>query len=172
MGAVVARQRGPHPAGLPGYVAIPHRDQLGHRLHYADSGSLGPSWSPLDSGLLPERADLPYAVPGNLALNPALSVGRLRERVELVEGLQGGTAANGYLCDGINLLARGTAGRAFDLNREPVALRRRYGDHGMGQEALLARRLAESGVPFTLVNFARSTRSRARTGTPTRRIST
>ena len=42
---------------------------------------------------------------------------------------------------------------AFDLNREPVA-RRRYGDHGMGQEADLARRLAESGVPFTLVNFA------------------
>src|SRR5262249_41740982 len=42
----------------------------------------------------------------------------------------------------------------FDLNREPAALRRRYGDHGMGQEAALARRLAEAGVPFTLVNFA------------------
>jgi hypothetical protein len=154
MGALVARHRGPHPAGLPGYVAIPHRDQLGHRLHYADAGSLGPTFAPLDSGLLPERSDLPYTVPGDLALNSTLTVGRMRERVELMEGLQGGPAAGGFLRDGIHLLARGAAARAFDLGREPVALRRRYGDHGMGQEAILARRLAESGVPFTLVNFA------------------
>jgi hypothetical protein len=152
MGSVVARQRGR--GELPGYVAIPHRDQLGHRLHYADAGALGPSWSPLDSGLLPERADLPFAVPGDLALNPALTVDRLHERVEILEGLQGRAAAGGLLREGVGLLARGAAARAFDLNREPAALRRRYGDHGMAQEAILARRLAEAGVPFTLVNFA------------------
>jgi Protein of unknown function (DUF1501) len=154
MGAVVAKARGPCQADLPGYVAIPHRDQLGRRLHYADSGSLGPSFAPLDSGLLPERADAPYMIPGNLDFNPALTVGRLRERVALLECFEGGAKASPFLQSGINLLARGAVARAFDLNREPVALRRRYGDHGMGQEAVLARRLAESGVPFTLVNFA------------------
>ncbi len=55
---------------------------------------------------------------------------------------------------GIDLLAQGAVARAFDVNREPVDLRRRYGDHGMGQETVLARRLAESGVPFTLVNYS------------------
>jgi uncharacterized protein (DUF1501 family) len=154
MGAVVAKFRGPNPAGLPGYVAIPHRDQLGRRLHYGDSGYLGPAYSPIDSGLLPDRADAPYAVPANLRLNPALTVDRLRERVELLEGFEGRGPATAVLHEGTDLLARDAVASAFDLGREPLDLRRRYGDHGMGQEAVLARRLAESGVPFTLVNFA------------------
>jgi hypothetical protein len=154
MGAVVAKLRGPGQADLPGYVAIPHRDQLGRRLHYAGPGSLGPAYAPIDSGLLPGRADAPYTIPGNLGLIPALTIGRLRERVRLLEDLDGRAAASPLLHRGTELLARGAVARAFDLNREPVDLRRRYGDHGMGQEAILARRLAESGVPFTLVNFA------------------
>ena len=154
MGAVVAKFRGADRADLPGYVTIPHRDQLGRRLHYGDSGHLGPSFSPIESGMLPDRADAPYAIPANLRLNPALSVQRLRERVDLLESFEGRDKANVFLRDGVDLLARGAVASAFDLCREPVELRRRYGDHGMGQEAVLARRLAESGVPFTLVNFA------------------
>ena len=38
MGAVVAKMRGLCQGDLPGYVTIPHRDQLGRRLHYGDSG--------------------------------------------------------------------------------------------------------------------------------------
>jgi uncharacterized protein (DUF1501 family) len=37
---------------------------------------------------------------------------------------------------------------AFDLSREPAALRERYGRNSQGQSALLARRLVEAGVPF------------------------
>jgi uncharacterized protein (DUF1501 family) len=154
MGAVVAWQRGPHTAGLPGYVAIPHGDQLGRRLHYGGPGHLGTSFAPIHSGLLPPRADLPYTVPGNFALHPALTVDRLRERLTLLEDLQGRGQSSAFLSSGVNLLARGAVARAFDLSHEPLALRRRYGDHGMGQEAILARRLAEAGVPFSLVNFA------------------
>src|SRR5206468_4157615 len=139
----------PHQAHLPGYVTIPHRDQLGRRLHYGDAGYLGPNFSPLDSGLLPERADLPYTIPGSLGLHPAVTVGRIRERVGLLVGLERREPASTFLHNGINLLARGAVANAFDLNREPLALRCRYGDHGMGQEAVLARRLAEAGVPFT-----------------------
>jgi uncharacterized protein (DUF1501 family) len=153
MGAIVARERGPHSAGLPGYVAIPHSDQLGHRLHYGGPGYLGPSFAAINSGMLPTRADAPYAVPGDFALHPALTIGRLRERVSLVEELEGHGKASTFLGGGVDLLARGAVARAFDLTREPLELRRRYG-HGMGQEAILARRLAESGVPFSLVNFA------------------
>ena len=41
---------------------------------------------------------------------------------------------------------------AFDINREPAALRDVYGRHTFGQSALLARRLVESGVRFVTVN--------------------
>jgi len=50
-------------------------------------------------------------------------------------------------------LATGPDGRqAFDLNREPVAVRDRYGRHPLGQNLLLARRLVEAGVGFVTVN--------------------
>ncbi|HEY6564833.1 MAG TPA: DUF1501 domain-containing protein, partial [Pirellulaceae bacterium] len=42
---------------------------------------------------------------------------------------------------------------AFQVEREPVALRNRYGDHDFGKGCLLARRLVEAGVPFVEVDF-------------------
>jgi len=154
MGAIVAKVRGSHESGLPGYVTIPHRDQLGRRLHYGDSGSLGPTFAPIDSGMMPVKADAPYSIPVSYRMNPTLTVDRLRERVELVERFEPREPTNGLLREGLNMLARGAVARAFDINAESVELRRRYGDHGMGQEAILARRLTEAGVPFTLVNLA------------------
>jgi uncharacterized protein (DUF1501 family) len=41
---------------------------------------------------------------------------------------------------------------AFAIDREPAALRDRYGRHTFGQSALLARRLVEAGVTFVTVN--------------------
>ena len=46
---------------------------------------------------------------------------------------------------------------AFDLEREPEELRRRYGVGPFGQGCLLARRLVESGVSFVEVELNRST---------------
>ena len=40
----------------------------------------------------------------------------------------------------------------FQLDREPVAVRERYGMHPIGQNLLLARRLVEAGVGFVTVN--------------------
>jgi hypothetical protein len=42
---------------------------------------------------------------------------------------------------------------AFDLSREPAALRDRYGRHLYGQTLLLSRRLVESGVRFVQANM-------------------
>lgn len=41
---------------------------------------------------------------------------------------------------------------AFDLSREPVEVRERYGMHPLGQNLLLARRMVEAGVRFVTVN--------------------
>ncbi len=41
---------------------------------------------------------------------------------------------------------------AFDLKREPLKVRERYGMHPLGQNLLLARRMVEAGVRFVTVN--------------------
>ena len=42
--------------------------------------------------------------------------------------------------------------QAFEMEREPVEVRERYGMHPLGQNLLLARRMVESGVRFVTVN--------------------
>lgn len=45
--------------------------------------------------------------------------------------------------------------QAFDLDREPAAVRDRYGRHMFGQSLLLARRLLQAGVPVVQANMGR-----------------
>ena len=45
-----------------------------------------------------------------------------------------------------------TARTAFNIGREPVGLRDRYGRNGLGQSTLLARRLVEAGSTFVTVH--------------------
>lgn len=42
--------------------------------------------------------------------------------------------------------------QAFEMHREPVQVRERYGMHPLGQNLLLARRMVEAGVRFVTVN--------------------
>jgi len=49
-------------------------------------------------------------------------------------------------------MTRNEGREAFDLSREPVSVRERYGMHPLGQNLLLARRMVESGVRIVTVN--------------------
>ncbi len=51
------------------------------------------------------------------------------------------------------LMSSARAREAFDLNKEPAALRDRYGRTRFGQSCLLARRLIEAGVRFVTINM-------------------
>src|SRR5207248_3626385 len=51
----------------------------------------------------------------------------------------------------VDLLTRPEARRAFDLEREAVRVRDRYGRHPLGQNLLMARRLVEAGVRLVSV---------------------
>ena len=51
----------------------------------------------------------------------------------------------------VDLLTGPEARAAFDLDREPAALRDRYGRHPLGQNLLLARRLIEAGMRLVSV---------------------
>ncbi len=57
--------------------------------------------------------------------------------------------------DAYDLVSSGRARTAFDLRREPEALRDRYGRYSWGQSVLLARRLIEAGVRLVHVNWTR-----------------
>lgn len=53
----------------------------------------------------------------------------------------------------VSLMTSAAAQRAFEMHREPGQIRDAYGRNAFGQQALLARRLVEAGVPFvTLYN--------------------
>lgn len=164
VGSWVSRLRGPNRTGVPPYVAIPHDGQLGIRVRYATAGMLGAAHEPICAGLPPETSAGRYDPPRDLRLNPDLDTPRLDQRLALLAALDKSEAGrrgwssdlaslDAYHRQAYDMLAADAAGAAFDLSREPTVLRERYGDHLWGQQTILARRLAESGVPLTLVNF-------------------
>jgi arylsulfatase A-like enzyme len=53
----------------------------------------------------------------------------------------------------LDLLSSDKTQRAFELGNEPQQVRDRYGQTEFGQRCLLARRLAEAGVPMTNVSY-------------------
>lgn len=94
-----------------------------------------------------------------MRLHQNLSGKRLEDRLTLLNALGGHAAPAGvdsldkYHRHALEMLSGGVAGGAFDLSREPLRQRERYGHHLWGQQTILARRLAEAGVPFTLLNY-------------------
>src|SRR5262249_6381918 len=54
-----------------------------------------------------------------------------------------------------SVLTSGRVARAFEMDREPLAVRQRYGRHAFGQSLLLARRLVQAGVPVVQANMGR-----------------
>jgi uncharacterized protein (DUF1501 family) len=97
------------------------------------------------------------------AVQLADGVGRMQDRHSLLARMS--RAAGGSLAElspmteqqerAFSILSSGRVSDAFDLAREPVAVRDRYGRHMYGQSLLLARRLVEAGVSVVQVNMGR-----------------
>ena len=166
LGALVAKELGRADADLPPYVSIaPYRANSPGGF---DAGFLPPRFNPLivadDPGVT--NPDAALTVPD--LTGPA--AGRLSDRLTLLGELEAkfGTRQAGPLgsagdptaprraaYDQAVRLMR-SAGEAFDLGREPAALRDAYGRNLFGQGCLLARRLVERGVPFVEVALHRT----------------
>ncbi len=103
----------------------------------------------------PPALGLPQEVPP-LRLDGRRSL--LEEVNHHLDALDRGSAAaryDGQARQALDLLRSAGARQAFALDREPAALRERYGRHKFGQSVLLARRLVEAGVSLVQVNWPR-----------------
>lgn len=167
VGSIVSHQLGnTTPEGLPNYVAIPNRTQLGGRVNYSGGSHLGASFDALNAGTIPAKSNGKYVLPAGLTLPREISVGRLQNRRDLLSSidnlqrkrerstkLQG---INEYQQQAFDMLLGRKGQAAFDINRESAQTRALYGDSVMGQGTLLARRLVETGVTFVMVNYSKN----------------
>jgi len=148
-GAVTARLRGANTAGFPAYVAVPQR------ISYGGSAFLGPAYGSFDTLAEPNADDFTVR---DLSRQPVISAERLSTRRDLLSAfdqmrrdldVQGEMSAiDSYYREAIEMITSGRAAEAFDIQREPIATRERYGRTSIGQNCLLARRLVEAGVTY------------------------
>lgn len=168
-GSVVSEQLSKLNPTLPAYVMIPRM------LPGAGSAYLGPAHKPFETGADP-AVEGPFKVQ-NFVPAEGLTINRLDSRRRLLAGLdkiRGQMDERGYM-DALDrfgqkawdLVSSPAAAQAFDLDREPRALRERYGfqpafDPGASnrcgapawsQRILLARRLVEAGVRLVTVDL-------------------
>ncbi len=157
MGSVVISKRPAHPY-LPSLLTLPQKPGFPRYTRPGQfAARLGLEYDP--AYLLGSRErPLEFAVPA-LTLQGDVSATRLQSRRELLRTLDGAArqadrAAQTFgrqQAKAFTLLSAARAKGAFDLSREPPALRDRYGLTVNGMSMLLARRLAEVGVPFITV---------------------
>ncbi|MFO1094094.1 MAG: DUF1501 domain-containing protein [Planctomycetaceae bacterium] len=118
-------------------------------------GLLGREFDPLIVGNVNEET---IAVPG-LGLQPDVATVRIQERQRLLSavddfvraGAAGPGSVSGQYRKAFELLDDPRTREAFDLSAEPGHVRERYGRNRSGQACLLARRLAQAGVPLITV---------------------
>ncbi len=159
-GAVLSRVRSP--GQLPTWVQIGPlmRRNNGTVLHGQTPGFLGPRYAPLsvDQELLPPDVRIAaVATDPNVPIMRLTGRGRLLEEVEQQRRQLDRAAEletfDAYHRQAFNILSSPETARAFHLAAEPTAVRARYGASEFGQRCLLARRLAEAGVPIVNVHF-------------------
>jgi Protein of unknown function (DUF1501) len=163
--------------GVPPYVVLPAFPGYSQGLRRSGpyGGYLGSRYNPLFSTCEPKFTRLvdgtrdfydhtlvPVGAPRLPSLQPELTVDALDRRRTLLQQLDAQAARLESLPSirmmsdrqrqAFDLLLSPSARGAFDLDREPLAARARYGPDVFGQSLLLARRLVESGVTFVTIH--------------------
>jgi hypothetical protein len=152
-GAIAAHVR-PGDAALPPFIAVPRFAPQAGPGH----GYLPAATRPFAVGGDPSKPDFRVR---DLDIPPGLDAGRLERRRDFLAGLdefhraaEGGAVPrdrDAALEQAYRLVLSPDVKQAFDLGREPAAVRNQYGRGRVGQSCLLARRLVEAGCPFVTV---------------------
>ena len=154
VGAVFALFKGPGYKGLlPPYIVLTKPQG-----RFSEEGFLGPKYKPFATGGDPNAAR--FEVEGIVARG--ISDDRQKQRRALLEktntfgrtmATSAELAAAEKTKEAAYELILGKGKDVFDLSKEDKELRDRYGRHTFGQDCLVARRLAENGVPYVVINY-------------------
>ncbi len=154
VGAVFALFKSPIYKGLiPPYVVLTQPQG-----RFSEEGFLGPKFKPFATGGDPNAGR--FEVEGVVARG--ISDDRQKKRRELLgkmDTMGAAMAASPQLVAAEEAkkaayeLILGQGKEVFDLAKEKPELRDRYGRNTFGQDCLVARRLVEVGVPYTVINY-------------------
>ena len=155
----LGRGRGPLPPSVSMMPLVPNgAPRFVEESHGQDAGWLGPLHHPMRIDADASKPD--YRV-GEFALRADVPQARADARRQLLRELDRQrrglerqvevAAARAHYERAFSVLTSRGAAEAFDLTREPRALRERYGMNTHGQSVLQARRLVEAGVPLVTV---------------------
>jgi hypothetical protein len=136
---------------MPSYFSIPRMSRSGGPNFLG--ANFGPFVVPDDPNSSSFRVR-DVALPQGLTGERFSSRQSIRQQIDRLKRIREEAAGDPLLAvdefyqQGQELITSPEAQRAFDIHSEPDATRDKYGRNGFGQRALLARRLAEAGVPF------------------------
>jgi len=154
MGSVVSHEFGPR-HNLPPYVMVPNLPNP-----FAGTGYLSSSYAGFSLGSDPARGD--YQV-RDLQLPGGVDTARFERRRRLLdlvndhfrqrESSDQIDAVDSFYDRAYGLISSEKAREAFDISKEPDALRDAYGRNEAGARMLLSRRLVEAGVRFVTMTY-------------------
>jgi uncharacterized protein (DUF1501 family) len=158
IGSVVAKFA-PGRSSLPRFVQLPQlASDVGNLTPGQFAGFLGRQYEAL--AVLQDPSAPRFNVAA-LTLPAGVTAARLADRrallrlvdrqAQVLERSVEARALSIYQERAARLLTSPAVKKAFDLRREPAALRERYGNNMLGQSCLLARRLVEAGVKLVTV---------------------
>lgn len=150
MGSVVSRFRGPNHPDMPAFVGL----APSWNADVWESGHLGSAYKPVKGLELVGKFGLPQGV----QLDRLQDRDRLRQSFDrLRHDLDGNHVLENldrYNTQAYEMVSGGNVQAAFDIANETDATRELYGRNGIGEKAILARRLVQAGVSFVVVSGA------------------
>ncbi|MGE0758438.1 MAG: DUF1501 domain-containing protein [Pirellulaceae bacterium] len=150
MGSVAAKFRGANDPDLPAFVGL----APSWKADVWGAADLGSHYEPVKGLELTGKFTLPEGIQlPRLADREALrqSFDRLHSDLDRTTNME---QADHYTRKAYEMVLSGKVQKAFNMDAERDSTREMYGRNSVGEKALLARRLVESGVTFVLVSGA------------------
>jgi uncharacterized protein (DUF1501 family) len=138
---------------IPPYVVLTRAQG-----RFSEEGFLGPKYKPFATGGDPSAArfEVEGIVAKGITDDRQQARRALRDKMDVMQRVMAGStelASAAESREAAYELILGQGKDVFDLSKEPVELRDRYGRHTFGQECQAARRLVQAGVPYVVINY-------------------
>jgi Protein of unknown function (DUF1501) len=150
LGAVLARELGQAHSRVPDYVTF-YSPTEGRNMAPGTAGFLGERYAPmsLTTEMVPENLRRLDSIDELDHIQRAELRNLMSRRFARGRSIAGALGSHNVAYERVRGLMASEA--LFDISREPQVVRDRYGPTQFGEQALVARRLIEAGVPFVRV---------------------